>query len=668
MPAVVPAYLPEEVKSASRLELSPRDFVQTVNVVTSEEMRDRGIVTMNEAVETITGVRPVSGVYSTQDVTTGIRARGFENRFSYINGLRFQAFGIPVETQMVDTLEVLKGPGGVVFGQGDPGGSLNITTKRPVADPFTELGYRYGSNDDYRMTLDTTGPLFSNAATDGDPALLYRFNAAYDSGNSYRDFVDYERVLVAPAFTVNLSPDTTLDFSYSYLKEDFLFDRGLPAYPIALDVHRGLFTGDPGMPRSWTENHLAFWNLEHRFNDDWKVVQRFGLVRQSGESFELSSYSPANGMGSDGLFPRDAYLGVADNTYWQIQHEVHGAFELAGLPNKMVLGVEYAHTKFGYSFSYINPEPFNLYNPIYGRYNFNAPASAIYPFESYGDSLWALYWDHQIELDPTFKVVAGLRADWSDGYYDSIYDTATTDRDKIGLSPRIGAVWQPTESVDLFTSYSQTFVPNVFADGTGTVFDPEEGEAFEAGFRKRVLNDRLQFSGAIFHITKQNVLNPDPTDPTGLRQILNGEERSQGFELEAKGELAPGWTLATGYAYLDAIITESTSYPVGLPLIDAPEHSLNFFTRYQVQSGWAKGAFAGYGLIYAGDRRSSYDNPTFELPSYVRHDAVVGYEKDAWQFQLTLENLFDEDYYETHGNNIFPQDGFNASASVTYTF
>lgn len=681
-------YLPSVVQSGSKLDIPAKDQVQTVNTLTTQEMTDRGIISLNQAVEVIPGVRPVSGVYSSTDVTSGIRSRGFENRFSFINGMRFQAFGFPIETQMTDTLEVLKGPAGVSFGQGDPGGTLNIVTKRPVADPFTELGFTLGSHDLYRSTLDWNGTLLSEPAPSSSPSsgksgksvqpaaageravLQGRLNAAYQNSGSYRDFVDSERFLIAPSVTWNISEDTTLNIQFSYMRDDFLFDRGLPPYPITLTLPRSRFTGDPDQPRSLIETYMGFWELEHRLNDSWKVVQRAGYATQNGSTFELSSFSPLNGQGSDGQFPRDAYPGGVDNTYWLIQHQLHGQFETGSLKHKMVLGFEYSYTEFGYVFDLLQQvQPFNLRRPVYGGFNFNGPKVAGYHYdEAYGDKAWAAYWDHQIELTPELKLALGSRLDWSDGYYDSPYDNATGDRKQFGWSPRAGLVWQPKESLDLFGSYAQTFAPNVFADGTGTVFDPEEGEAAEIGFRQRFFDQKLQLSAAAFHITKQNILNPDPTDPQGLRQVLNGEERSKGIELELKGTLSPGWTMAAGYTYLDAEVTESTTDPIGLPLIDAPEHQASFFTRYQIQDGWAKGFFIGYGMIYADERRSSFANPTFNLPEHVRHDAFVGYEKDAWRAQVTLENLASTDYYETHGNNIFPQDGFNVRASLTYKF
>jgi iron complex outermembrane recepter protein len=682
-------YLSPIIRSGSKLEIEPRYQVQTINTVTAQELQDRGITGLGQAVETITGVRPIAGVYSSQDVTGGIRSRGFENRFSFINGLRFQSFGFPIETQTIDTLEVLKGPGGVLFGQGDPGGTLNIITKRPRPSPFTELEMTYGSHDFYRATLDTNGVLFSrptyssSVPSDGkgskeiqsdtsghEPVLLYRLNTAYQNNDTYRDFVEVERYMVAPSLTWNMTHETTLHVDFSYLHEDYRFDRGLPPQPITLTLPEGRFGGEPDMPLSYSETYSIFWNLEHRINEEWKLVQRAGFMHQFGRQYEISAFDPVNGNGNDGLFSRNAYSAYSDNTYYLIQQEIHGAFTTGAWKHKSVLGAEYSYSEFGYGFrQYPTIGNINLRNPVYGTFSFDSPSVLNGDPEAYGDAAWAAYLDHQIEFLPNLRLALGARFDWSDGYYknlatDKNYNTV----ESTGFSPRIGAVWSPIESMDLYASYAQTFAPNLFSDGAGKTFDPEEGEAYEIGFRQRFYNGRLQLSGALYQITKENILNPDPTDPTGLRQILNGEERSRGFELEMKGEILPGWSVSAGYSYLEAEVTESNTDPIGLALVDAPENSFNFFTRYEVQNGWAKGFFIGYGVAIVDERRSSFANPTFNLPSYVRHDAVVGYAKNAWRTQLTLENLGNENYYETHGNNIFPQDGLNVKASVSYKF
>jgi iron complex outermembrane recepter protein len=682
------SYLPETQPSGTRLDIPARELTQTVSTVTRKEIEDRGVTTVQQAIETMPGVRPVSGVYSSTEATAGIRSRGFENDFTLVNGNRIQAFGFPIELATVDRLEVVKGPAGVLFGQMDPGGTLNIVTKRPLRDPRHEVEVTVGSFDFYRVRIDSTGPLYSRdvltdmmdpkggskgmlAANERQPVLLYRFNAAYETGNSYRDYVDHQRYVVAPALTWFIGPDTTLDVEFQYLWEEYRFDRGLAPRPITLRLPRSRFVGEPDMPRSWTQNYSVFWSGEHRFNEDWKLRQGGAFFYQNGRSYEISAFSPVTGDGDDGLFDRFASKAWAENKYLTLQLELHGQFETGAIGHKTMLGGEYSYVNFGYGF--FSPRdpipPLNVRDPQYGRFSFRPPYTASYNAEGYGDETWALYFDHQISLAPNLKVALGSRFDWFNAFYeDRVEDVDRTAPNGFGWSPRAGVVWSPLPSTDLYANWARTFQPNLFADALGNVFDPEEGEAFEAGVRQRFFGDQLQATAAVFQITKQNVLGPDPSDPTGQAQRVSGEERSRGLEFELRGRPLPGWDVAAAYAYIDAEVTESSFEPVGAALVDIPHNQFSLYTQYELQSGPLKGLFAGYGFFYVGERRSSFANAAFELPAHTRHDATLGYKRDRWRAQVNFENIGNELYYETHGNNIFPQAPFNVKASLSYTF
>jgi iron complex outermembrane receptor protein len=556
-----PSYLPAQQATGSRLAIPPQDQVQTLNTVTPKEIDDRGVVSVQQAIETTPGVRPVSGVYSSTDVTSGIRSRGFENNYTYINGSRYQAFGFPIELATVDRLEVLKGPAGVLFGQGDPGGTLNILTKRPLADWRHEVEATVGSYDLYRFTLDSSGPLVSRdaftAALDPkggsgtvanaqrQPVLLYRLNAGYQSNESHRDFVEGQRYVVAPALTWFIGPDTTLHAEFQYLWEEYRFDRGLPPQPITLQLPRGRFAGEPDMPLSWSKTYNAFIELEHRFSEAWKVRSNTAFFYQDQRSYEISGFSPVNGNGDDGLFDRYASKSWGNNKYFTTRLEALGEWQLGRFDQQTLIGAEYSHAEFGYAF--FDPRdpigPINYRNPKYGTFKFRAPYTKSFPAEAYGDDAYAVYADHQFKIFDNLKLLLGSRYDWSNGFYidrDDNKDRIAGDSE--GWSPRAGVVWSPWKSTDLYASYARTFKPNLFTDGTGATFDPELGEAWEVGVRQRFFEDRFQISGAAFHIVKENILNPDPSDATGRRQILNGEERARGFEFEAKGTPFPAGT------------------------------------------------------------------------------------------------------------------------------
>lgn len=666
-------YLPIEISTGSRLSLPPREQVNVINTVTRQSMEDRGASSISEALDLTQGVRIVSPAYTSSSL--GIRSRGFESFDTFINGLRVGAFGVTFDGVSIDRLEVLKGPAGVQYGLAEPGGTLNVVTKRPVADPLLRLRGQVGSFDFYRGELDMGGAI---PGTDG--RILTRFNFAAENGGGFRDFDDSQRVAFAPALQFRLTENTTLDIEVNYNRDEFIFNRGLTPHPYILDlpVERSLMA--PDLPLSTTDNFSAFYTLEHAFGETgWKARQRFGYFSSQGTNYEINLL--VNNIDAFGNIDRSYKNSFRDNTFWTFQNEVEAAFTTGSVEHKAVAGFEFSYTDFGYGFfDPADPSedigPLNVFNPDYRPYTYAERSELVerWPAERYGNDISALYFDYQLKPWEKLKILGGARFDWTTGYYETI--DGTTDYgagDAFGFSPRVGAVFTPVAPLDLFANYTTGFSPNMWAlDAAGNYLDnpdPEIGEQYEAGFRYEVVPNRLRAGFAVFSLAKQNVAVPDPADPTGTRSILVGEQTSEGVEFDLTGKILPGWDVALGYAYMDARTTADTDpTQVGLPLVDAPENHVTLWTRYQIQDGPLRGLWGGYGFTYVDDRRSSFANADFTLPSYVRHDVGVGYTKDTWTAQLNVQNLGDEQIFFTHGNNIHVQPPLNLRFSITKEF
>ena len=663
LPASDAAYLPETSETGSRLGGIPQDLTQTVDVVPEQLMIDRGVTNIVEALETVPGVRPAVSFEVGADSTTGIRSRGFESNYTLIDGARIQAFGFPWDISSVQKLEVLKGPAGVLYGQGDPGGALNLVIKRPLAEPHYAGRFTGGSFNFYRAETDLGGPV---PGTNG--ALLYRLNAAFQTTDGYRDFTGGQRYYVAPAVTWFITPDTKLELFFSYLYERLRLDRGQPADPLIFDIPGSRTVNEANMPWSNAELFSTIAKLEHAFNEDWKIRQFVAFFYQTTHGYQIFA---SQRIDDTDLFARGAGRRYGENKHLTSQTELYGAFETGPLKHKTMLGFEYSYVNFGYGISTSTQQfaPFDWKNPHYGDVDSGGAYEFNYPPEQYGDNTFALYFDHQIEILRNLKLALGSRFDWSFGFYENrVSGENYPASDSFGWSPRVGLVYSPIPSVDLYGSWARTFKPNLFADGEGNTYEPELGENFEVGLRHRFLKNRVQATIAAFRITKDNVLNPDPDDPNGILQVLTGQERSQGFEVDVMGSILPGWDVTASYAYVDAKITESTTGEAGLSLVDAPRNQASLFTRYQFQNGPLTGLFAGAGMFYVDARRGSFGNPDFILPAYIRYDANVGYQAKHWRVQVNFENLTNVKYYNTQGNLIYPQAPFNVNASIAFNF
>ncbi|HEX4855325.1 MAG TPA: TonB-dependent siderophore receptor [Limnobacter sp.] len=651
----------------SRLPATVREQAQTINILPAQLLEDRNILSVHEAIESLAGVRPVSPAYASR--SAGIRVRGFESFDTFINGFRFSGFGIPVDSGNIESIEVIRGPAGVQFGLAEPGGALNIVTKRPVADPMASTRLTLGSFDTQRLDVDLGGAL------DASRKVLSRLNLSVEGNEEHRDFDKNRRFAIAPALTLVLSDKTTVDLELGYLRNDYRFNRGLPPRQFILSLPESFSAGEPNQPLSKNESTNFFYTLQHRLGDgSWTFRQRAGTNQTRSRSFEINA--GVNDIDGAGNLERSYFSSYQKEDSWALQHELLGTFKLAGLEHKALFGFEVGETGREYGFRQVadparDIPALNVFNPVYGGYSFPTESELqdSYPPETYGNRFKAIYADWQTQFSPQWRALMGLRLDQTKGYYRAADGSAEyAAADSRGFSPRLGVVWTPVKHTDLFANFSTGFSPNLFSDAAGNLFDdPEKSRQIEMGVRHELIPDRLRITTSVFSITKRNVQTPDPSDPSGNRSILAGEQQSEGLEIELAGAVSPRWDILLGYANMDAKTTrDSNPAQVGRVLVDAPQHSLTAWTKYKPAAlpGW----WVGYGMAYADERRSSSANADFNLPSYTRHDLAAGYSEGPWSWQANLGNLTNERVYFTHGNNIHLQPERNFRISATYRF
>jgi iron complex outermembrane receptor protein len=223
-------------------------------------------------------------------------------------------------------------------------------------------------------------------------------------------------------------------------------------------------------------------------------------------------------------------------------------------------------------------------------------------------------------------------------------------RNNDALSPRVGLVYQPIEELSLYASYSQSFNPTTETTFNGDPLEPERGRGYEAGVKAELLAGKLLTTLAYFDITKQNVATPDPNSPSGFGSVATGEQRSRGMELDATGQILPGWNIIAAYAYTDAKVTQDNDVPIGNRLFGTPKHSASLWTTYELQSSNLQGLGFGVGFNYVGDREGDLLN-SFEVESYFIPNAAIFYRRNNWRVGLNFRNLFNANYIEAVANN-----------------
>lgn len=648
-------YSVPDATTATRTDTPIEDIPASIQVVPQPVLEDQGIVEYRDALENVGGVT-LDGQYGGTDAGS-IIIRGFSQDTNFRNGFRNNNFYSISETANIQQLEVLRGPASILYGLTQPGGIVNIVTEQPLSDPYYSVEFTAGQFSFYRPEIDISGPLTE------DEDLLYRLNLAYQNSGSFRDFVNGERFFVAPVLQWNISDSTTLTLEGEYLYDDPVFDRGVSALSdgsLVLPVDR--FLGYPQLDEFYAEQYRIGYRFEHEFNENWRF-------RNAGSIFSVwqggARADNNGGLIDDRFMPRELR---DDESRWEnygIQAEVIGEFNTGSIEHQLLVGVDFSRFTNSYTSDSADLTPLDIFNP-----NYDIPIpDQLQPryYQTILTNDFGIYVQDQIDLFENVHLLVGGRLDFADQYQNLLGDIS--EQSDTAFSPRLGIVYQPIEPLSLYASFSRSFLPVVGRSATGEAFEPERGTQYEVGVKVDV-NDDLFLTLAAFHLTKTNVLTSDLDDPDFSIQV--GEQRSQGVEFNAIGEILPGWNVIASYAYTDAEITEDNTLPEGSRLANVAEHTASLWTTYEIQNGDFEGLGFGLGLFFVDDRPgyAGGDPEDFELPSYLRADAAVYYRRDNWRAQINVDNLFDVEYYETHQGSdiVYPGAPINVRATVSYTF
>ncbi|MBD2463170.1 TonB-dependent siderophore receptor [Oscillatoria sp. FACHB-1407] len=648
-------YYTPEASTATRTDTPLRDIPASIQVIPQQVLEDQGIVEYRDALENIGGIT-LDGQYGGTDAGS-IIIRGFSQDTNFRNGFRNNNFYSIAETANIQQIEVLRGPASILYGLTQPGGIVNIVTEQPLPDPYYSVEFTGGQFSFYRPEIDISGPLTE------DEDLLYRLNLAYQNSGSFRDFVNDERFFIAPVLQWNLSDATSLTLEGEYLYDNPVFDRGLTALSdgsLVLPIDR--FLGYPQLDEFFAEQYRIGYRFEHEFNENWRFRNAGSIfsVWQGGRRADNNG-----GLLDDRFMQRELRDDASRWENYGIQAEVIGEFNTGAIAHQLLIGVDFSRFTNSYNSFSADLTPLDIFNP-----NYDIPIPTDLQLRYYQTTLtndFGIYVQDQIDLLDNLHLLVGGRLDFADQFQN--FAGTISEQSDTAFSPRLGIVYQPIEPLSLYASFSRSFLPVVGRSASGEAFDPERGTQYEVGVRADI-NENISFTLAAYHLTKTNVLTNDPDDPDFSIQV--GEQRSQGIEFNAIGEILPGWNVIASYAYTDAEITEDNTLPEGSRLANVAEHTASVWTTYEIQEGNLQGLGFGFGLFFVDDRPgyAGFDPPEFELPSFVRADAAVYYRRDNWRAQLNVENLFDVEYYETHQGSdiVYPGAPFNVRASISYTF
>jgi iron complex outermembrane receptor protein len=652
-----------DATTATRTDTALRDTPQSIQVVPEQVLKDQQAIRLNDAVRNVSGVNTGDTFGGTKD---NFVIRGFSSSFGgniLINGLGSNGFDTGFnETANLERVEVLKGPASVLYGNLEPGGVINLVTKKPLFQPFYSAEFQVGNNSFYRGAIDISSPL------NVEKTASYRLNAAYENSGTFRNFDQrIERTFLAPVVSLQLGKQTDLTLEFSYLNDERPFDRGLIAIGNKIvDVPYNRIFGEPD-DVSKVEEISASYLLEHRFNENLKLRNTFRFL--STDTFNYR----ADQLGLDeetGEVIRNFRSNDDIARKYAFQTDLTSKFKTGSIAHTLLFGVDFANrTSEGTQKRLpagLTPS-INIFNPIYNqiaRPSLSELTNVVRDSKDTSSSL-GLFLQDQISLTDNFKLVVGGRFDFVD--QESRFNGETSNQYDTAFTPRVGLVYQPIKPISLYASYSQSFQPNFATRANGSFLDPERGTQYEAGIRGEFLDSKLVTNLAIYQITKSNVATTDPDNPDF--SIAVGEQKSTGIELDVTGQILPGWNIIASYAYTDAKVTADNDGLKGNRLANVPYSSASLWTTYEFQKGGLQGLGLGLGAFFVGDRQGDLGN-TFQLPSYVRTDAAIFYRRNNWQAALNFKNLFDINYIRSaeYREAIAPGDPFTVVGSIGVEF
>lgn len=656
-------YVAEESTTATRTDTPIRDVPQSIQVITRKVIEEQRTFRLQNTLENISGINATESAASLYD---SLIIRGFTatDRSYFRNGLLdpFAQFTAS-DTYNIRRIEVLKGPAAVLYGQGDPGGVINIVTNKAQPNAAYSANVTLGNFHFYRSELDATGPL------NADKTVLYRLNVAGQKAGSFIDYANRDLTAIAPSVTWLMSSRTTLTVDADYLRRWSNDPYGLPAQGTLLPNINGPIPRN----RSVTLGDFSSFNrtsyrvgydLTHQFNDKWSIRNAFRHSIVEDDKNNLYA-SPVSLDPDERTFQRFQVLQpqIARRHANSMITNVVGHLRFLEMDHTLLTGVELRQEKTDrFAFTFSGAPPIDLFAPNYSLSPLPFTNDLI---SSQSDNKTAAFYvQDQATILPNLKFMGGLRFDYVHQSTQPAGGNEQTSDDH-AVSPRLGLVYQPIEPLSFYTSWTKGFQPSSLlnVNPNGDLFKPERSTQYEIGMKAVMLDNRLSATLAWFHLTRENLLTPN-ADP-GLAalgfSVQTGEQRSQGIELDVTAQLAPGWNVISGYAYTDAEVTKDNDLTlVAKRLANVPYNKFTLWSTYFLQDGPFKGFGLGGGIFAFTSRNSSIFEGGVEMPGYVRADAALYYNHDlkpgSWlgaknvNVALNVRNLLDQRYVATSYN------------------
>lgn len=624
--------------SLGKSALTVRETPQSASVITRERLDDQNVSNIAEALKFTTGVTVQR--FDGAGLFNNYYVRGYQVDSIQLDGLPFGSTGniVDMDAAIYERIEILRGPGGLFQGAGEPGASLNLVRKRAPARRQLAGAVTVGSWDAYRAELD------GGAALTQDGALRARGVVVYERRNSYQDVVHATKKLGYGTLEYDFDKVTTLSLGALIQHVDSVINQGLPAYADGslIDVPRSTFIG-----ADWNqlkpETTDFFVELERRLARGGEVK---AALRRLDRKMLYKVARANSAVDADGNTAIQTGLYTTNRDNLSADLYASQPFEFGGQVHNLIVGANWRdQDQVNDSSPFVNSYTMNVFAPDH------ALVEPEFPITSTDDVMTTQFGGYsQLRLrvlDP-LTLVAGGRISWWQARSRSLTTGRTTSDYAVDgqLTPFFALIYDIAEQVSLYASYADIFQPQNATRASGEQIAPRTGRQYEIGVKAEFLDQRVIAQAAVFRLEDRNRAIADPND--SLFSVPSGKVRSQGYEVEVTGALLPGWNLSAGYTHVDTEYRVGTAAQQGQSFAPfTPRHSANLWTRYEFADGPLHGLSVGGGLRSVSSFYSQSGAVRFVADAYTLLSAQLGYEiSPHWSANLTVSNLLDEKYYE----------------------
>ena len=651
----VDGYLATRTAAGTKTDTALVEAPRSISVVTRQQMDDRNVQNIDDAVRYMPGI--VASSYGSDTRADWLRVRGFEPT-QFLDGLPLPkgVYANPKqETWNLDRLALLRGPASSVYGQTPPGGMLDMVSRRPSAESSSEIQVEYGSDNHRQINFASTGKI------DEDGRFLYGLSAVVRDSGTQIDHVDNKRYNIAPSLTWNIDDDTKFTLLTQFTRDDtgitsqFLPIQGTKIRSPLGDISHHKNLGDPDWEYYDRTYYALGYAFEHRLNDVWQFKQNLRYTKSdlSFQALTPGAY-PFTQVDAQGNVGRSSTSVDEDISQFAVDNNFQADFATGDVGHTLLIGLDHQRTNTNYTSIFGDGLTTNVNNPIYGLPIVRPPRSEA--FYDYDQKTYqtGLYVQDQMYIDQ-WRLTLGGREDWvhTGTKFFNKGDATNTERDKkFSANAAISYVFD--NGIVPYLSYAESFQPTSNATASPTdSFKPTEGEQWELGIKYQPPGSNTLLTAAVYTLTQKNVSVTTTNSNNVSITSQTGEVKVKGLELEAVSDVTENLKVIAAYTLAKSEVQDGAFKGNRLQLM--PNQQASLWTDYTWHTGVLDGFGVGGGVRYTGNTYGDQANTELgKADAFTVFDAAVHYDlgrldnslKGA-SLALNATNLFDKDYIST---------------------